>query len=93
MRLAPIFECLVPQLVELCGKDEEVWCGPIGGALSLEVGFDVSKAHAIPSISLGILFISQDVNSQLLLLNHACWPPGHHAPLQEGHRLLENVSS
>jgi hypothetical protein len=42
---------LGPQLVELFGKDWEVWpywsrCGLVGGAVLSEVGFEVSKAHS-----------------------------------------------
>jgi hypothetical protein len=43
--------------------------GFVGGNTSLGVGFEVSKAHARPNVSLSV---DHDVALQLLIQNHAC---------------------
>ena len=49
-----MFECLIPRLVELLGKDSGVW--PCGGNVSLGVGLDVSKPMTDPvSLSLSLV--------------------------------------
>ena len=40
--------------------------------MSLSVGFEVSEAHARPSVSLYLQLVDQNVSSQLLLQPHAC---------------------
>ena len=47
--------------MELFGRIRKIRiCGLVGGSISLEVGFEVSKAHARPRVSLSLLMY-QDV--------------------------------
>lgn len=66
-----------PQLVELFGKDQELWsrCAFVRGDISLVLGSEISKAHARPNLTLFLpaAFLS-DVASQLLLGQDA-WQP------------------
>lgn len=46
-----------------------------GGAVSLRTDIEVSKAHTMStylSLSFSLMLLNEDVNSQLLLQNHAC---------------------
>lgn len=57
-------------MLELFGKD---WnCGLVGWGVSLWAGFEVPKAFPVSlCLSLYVVFVDQDVGSQLLLHNHA----------------------
>lgn len=54
---------------------ERIRCGSlVGGGVSLEVSFQVSKVTTFPVSSLCLFLVDQEVSSQLLPQDHVCLP-------------------
>ena len=67
-----MFECLVLSWWNHLGRIRR--CGLAGGKMIVGAGFEVSKAHPVPSL---LVDVDQDVSSQLLLQHFACLSVPH----------------
>lgn len=81
MKMAPIgsYLCVFnPQLVNCLGRIK--MCGPLGGGMSLGLGYKISQTHVWPNPSLSALPRDLDIKLSTTVQHYTCLPDCHSDP-------------